>query len=137
MKYVQFRVAESNLLQVDIHAILVQHAFCRKGPDPVFDDVTAFEAGTELTLLGFNPERTWGKFEKLIGDIAVQCWISLPAVQITGGGECAYPGRSYKAAAHGDGSGLREHARPNGVQRGRRHVHRGSSTVLPVPIAQA
>jgi hypothetical protein len=85
VKYVQFRVSENDLPEIDITAILVQNAFCRKGPDPVFDDVTAFEVGTMLKLLGYNPERTWGKFEKMIGEIAVQCWVSLPAVQITGG----------------------------------------------------
>jgi len=85
VKYVQFRVAETDLVAVDIHAVLVQNAFCRVGPDPVFDDVTAFELGTELKLLGFNPERTWGKFEKMVNSIAVQCWVSLSAVDLTGG----------------------------------------------------
>jgi hypothetical protein len=85
VKYVQFRIAPTDLQMVEIHAVLRTNAFCRKGPDPVFGDVTAYEMGTELTLLGYNPEMTWGKFEKKIGDIAVQCWISLSAVDITGG----------------------------------------------------
>ena len=85
VKYVQFRVAPTDLpVRVSI-GVLKQSAFCRVGPDLVFDDVTAFEAGTELTLLGYNPERTWGKFEKMVNEIRVQCWISLPAVQLTGG----------------------------------------------------
>lgn len=84
VKYVQFRVAESELLAVDIHVILVRPSFCRKGPDPVFEDVTAFEEGTELTLMGFNPERTWGKFERMINDISVQCWVSLTSTDLTG-----------------------------------------------------
>ena len=83
VKYVQFRVAESDLMVLNPHGVLAQNAFCRKGPDPVFDDVTAYEAGTELDLLGVNPERTWGKFEKTINEIVIQCWISLSAVELT------------------------------------------------------
>lgn len=85
VKYVQFRLAESDLLIVDPHAVLIQNAFCRKGPDPRFADLTAYEAGTELELLGYNPERTWGMFEKEINQITLQCWIALTAVELTGG----------------------------------------------------
>ncbi|MEE9514140.1 MAG: hypothetical protein V3V46_08680 [Anaerolineales bacterium] len=84
VKYVQFRVAESDLMVLNPQGVLIQNAFCRKGPDPVFDDVTAFAAGTELDLVGVNSERTWGKFEALINEITFQCWISLPAVEVTG-----------------------------------------------------
>jgi hypothetical protein len=85
VKYVQFRVAESDLMVLNPQGVLIQNAFCRKGPDPVFDDVTAFAAGTELDLVGVNSERTWGKFEALINEITFQCWISLTAVEVTGG----------------------------------------------------
>ncbi len=85
VKYVQFRVAESDLLPIDPHIFLVKNAFCRKGPDPVFDDVTAFEAGTELKVLGVNPEQTWGMFERMIGQIAVRCWIALSSTDLVGG----------------------------------------------------
>ncbi len=64
--------------------LLVQNAFCRKGPDPIFDDVTAFVAGTELDLVGLNPGRTWGKFEATVNEITFQCWISLKAIEVTG-----------------------------------------------------
>ncbi len=84
VKYVQFRVAESDLMVLNPQGVLIQNAFCRKGPDPVFDDVTAFAAGTELDLVGVNSERTWGKFEALINEITFQCWISLTAVEVTG-----------------------------------------------------
>ncbi|MEJ2013647.1 MAG: hypothetical protein P8X64_15670 [Anaerolineales bacterium] len=85
VKYVQFRVAPTDLQVIIPEGVLKQNAFCRLGPDPVFDDVTAFELGTKLTLLGVNPERTWGKFEKMVNEIRVQCWIALSAVDLTGG----------------------------------------------------
>lgn len=85
VKYVQFRVAETDLIDLNPYGVLTQNAFCRKGPDPVFDDVTAFEAGTELTLLGVNPEKTWGMFETTVNEIPVQCWIALSAVELFGG----------------------------------------------------
>jgi hypothetical protein len=85
VKYVQFRVAETDLIDLNPYGVLTQNAFCRKGPDPVFDDVTAFEAGTELTLLGVNPERTWGKFETTMHEITVQCWIALSVMELYGG----------------------------------------------------
>ncbi|MDF1501078.1 MAG: C39 family peptidase [Anaerolineales bacterium] len=87
VKYVQFRVAQTELLFIVPEAVLIKNAFCRKGPDPVFDDLTAFEAGTELTLLGYNPDRTWGYFEREINDIALKCWIALGSVEIKGGGD--------------------------------------------------
>jgi hypothetical protein len=85
VKYVQFRLAESELPVIDPHAVLIHNAFCRKGPDSRFADLTAYEAGTELKLLGYNPERTWGMFEKKINQITLQCWIALTAVELTGG----------------------------------------------------
>jgi hypothetical protein len=85
VKYVQFRVAETDLQPIVPQVILIKNAFCRLGPDPVFDDLTAFEAGTELTLLGYNPDRTWGKFERVVNDIPVRCWIGLGSVEIQGG----------------------------------------------------
>lgn len=84
MKYVQFRVAESDLIFIQPSGVLVKNAFCRKGPDPKFDDVTAFVAGTELDLVGLNSERTWGKFEAKVNEMTFQCWISLTAVEVTG-----------------------------------------------------
>ncbi len=89
VKYVQFRVAKSDIMYIDPHVLLTQNAFCRKGPDPVFADVTAYEAGTELSLLGVNPERTWAKVEKTINDIVVRCWISLSTVELIGGDNAA------------------------------------------------
>ncbi len=85
VKYVQFRVAESDLMVLNPQGVLIQNAFCRKGPDPRFVDVTAFEVGTELELLGVNPEHTWGMFEKEVNQITVQCWIALTSVELTGG----------------------------------------------------
>ena len=85
VKYVQFRVAETDLIDLNPYGVLTQNAFCRVGPDPVFDDVTAFEAGTELTLLGVNPEKTWGKFEITMNEIDVQCWIALNVIELFGG----------------------------------------------------
>jgi hypothetical protein len=85
VKYVQFRVAETDLIDLNPYGELTQNAFCRKGPDPVFDDVTAFEAGTQLDLLGVNEEGTWGMFETTIHEIKVQCWIALNVVELFGG----------------------------------------------------
>ncbi len=85
VKYVQFRVAETDLIDLNPYGVLTQNAFCRKGPDPLFDDVTAFVIGTELDLLGVNQEGTWGFFETTVHEIPVQCWIALNVVELFGG----------------------------------------------------
>lgn len=87
VKYVQFRVAETDLSDIILfpHGVLIQDAFCREGPDGAFDYVTAFEAGTQLDLLGVNEESTWGMFETTMNEIKVQCWIALNAVELFGG----------------------------------------------------
>jgi hypothetical protein len=84
VKYVQFRVAETDLIYIPPQGRLVKNAFCREGPDIRFDDVTAFEVGNELKLIGYNPERTWGLFEHDVNQITFQCWIELTSVEITG-----------------------------------------------------
>jgi hypothetical protein len=84
VKYVQFRVAETDLVTIAPQGRVVKNAFCREGPDLRFDDVTAFEVGTELKLIGYNPERTWGLFEHEVNQITFQCWISLTTVELTG-----------------------------------------------------
>jgi hypothetical protein len=84
VKYVQFRVAETDLVYIEPQGLVVRNAFCREGPDLRFDDITAFKAGTELKLIGFNPERTWGLFEREVNQITFQCWIALTNVDLTG-----------------------------------------------------
>ena len=84
VKYVQFRVAETDLVTIAPQGRVVKNAFCREGPDPRFDDVTAFEVGTELELIGYNPERTWGLCEDEVDQITFQCWIALTSVERTG-----------------------------------------------------
>jgi hypothetical protein len=84
VKYVQFRLAETDLLVIIPHVFLTQNAFCRKGPDRAFDDVTAFVAGTELELVGVNAERTWGLVQKTINEITFQCWVALGTAEVEG-----------------------------------------------------
>ena len=84
VKYVQFRVAESDLLIIDPHLVLTKNAFCRKGPSTDFEDVTGFLAGTELNLVGVNAERTWGKVEATVNAMTFQCWVALSTAEITG-----------------------------------------------------
>jgi len=84
VKYVQFRVAESDLVIIDPQAVLIQNAFCRRGPSTLFDDVTAFVAGTKLGLVGVNAEHTWGKVEATVNDITFQCWIALSTAEVSG-----------------------------------------------------
>lgn len=84
VKYVQFRVAEPGyLVQIPL-GVLVQNAFCRKGPDPVFGEMTAFETGTELDWVGVNADRTWGLFEETLNEITFSCWIHLGSMEVTG-----------------------------------------------------
>ena len=84
VKYVQFRVAPSDLLLIRPHVVLVQNAFCRRGPDPLFEDMTAFVTGTELDLIGVNSEKSWGKVEATVNQITFQCWIALGSAEVTG-----------------------------------------------------
>ncbi len=84
VKYVQFRVAESDLIVIKPQILLTKNAFCRKGPDPVFDDVTAFVAGVGLDLIGVNPERTWGKVETTVNQITFACWLALGSGEVEG-----------------------------------------------------
>jgi hypothetical protein len=80
VKYVQFRVAPI----IEPQAVLTQNAFCRKGPATVFDDVTAFLAGTKLGLVGINAERTWGKVEATVNEMTFQCWVALSTADVSG-----------------------------------------------------
>ncbi|MBG7610122.1 MAG: hypothetical protein IZT55_04565 [Anaerolineae bacterium] len=84
VKYVQFRVAESDLVIIDPQIVLMQNAFCRKGPSTVFDDVTAFVAGTKLGLVGINAEHTWGKVEATVNDSTFRCWVALSTAEVSG-----------------------------------------------------
>ena len=84
VKYVQFRLAGSDLAVIDPHILLTKNAFCRIGPDPFFDDMTAFVAGTSLDLVGVNSERTWGKVEATVNEIKFQCWIALTSGEAEG-----------------------------------------------------
>jgi len=87
VKYIQFRVHESDNLFVAPHGFVELNAFCRLGPDPVFDAVKIFEKGTEVKLLGVNPERTWGNFEKEIDGELIRCWMAFSVVELTNEGD--------------------------------------------------
>jgi hypothetical protein len=84
VKYVQFRLAETDLLVIFPHVFLTQNAFCRKGPDTRFVDVTAFVAGTDLELVGVNAERTWGLVQNTMNEITFQCWVALGTNEVEG-----------------------------------------------------
>jgi hypothetical protein len=84
VKYVQFRVEESDLVFIIPHIVLEKNAFCRMGPATAFEDVTAFEVGKELELIGVNAEGTWGKIQDTLNDITFQCWVALNVGEVTG-----------------------------------------------------
>ncbi|NOQ40750.1 MAG: hypothetical protein GQ562_10580 [Anaerolineales bacterium] len=87
VKYVQFRLEETDLLTIDPHGILVKRAYCRIGPSTEYPGEMIYNEGTAVRLLGVNPERTWGKFEKEVDEILFQCWISFAVVDVTKGEE--------------------------------------------------
>ena len=62
--------------------VLNTPAYCRVGPSTDFEVVTTFMEGEQLDLLGVNPEKTWGKVEKMVKNTLVQCWISLKFLDV-------------------------------------------------------
>jgi len=83
IKYVKFRLKEQDKLLIDPHGFVKMRAFCRFGPDLVFEPLLVLEEGTELKLLGVNPERTWGKFEVEFEGELVLCWMGYGVVELT------------------------------------------------------
>ncbi len=57
------------------------NGFCRRGPDKRYEDVTAFTAGTVLSVAGRNEDNTWW----WIGEF--NCWISGTVGQFHGDAE--------------------------------------------------
>jgi hypothetical protein len=57
VKYVQFRLEETDLLTIDPHGILVKRAYCRIGPSTEYPGEIIYDEGTAVRLLGVNPER--------------------------------------------------------------------------------
>jgi len=84
VKYVFFQIAPHGVLPMP-HFEAITPAFCREGPGSVYKVVTGFYAGQELGLVGFNPERTWGKVEATMNAITFQCWVSLDNLEIPEG----------------------------------------------------
>jgi hypothetical protein len=84
VKYVFFTMEPHGILPNPSLKVIAP-AFCRKGPGSLYEVVTGFEVGQELSLVGFNPERTWGKFEASSGAFTFQCWVSLNMVEIREG----------------------------------------------------
>lgn len=82
-KWVQFRLHEQDVLFIHPHGFLIKNAFCRKGPDTRFEGVKIYEEGTEVKLMGVNPERTWGQFEREIDGELIRCWIAFSVVDLT------------------------------------------------------
>ena len=83
IKYVNFRLKEQDKMFIDPHGFVTMQAFCRKGPDPVFEGLMIYEEGTELKLVGVNPDRTWGLFEKEIDGEFIRCWMAYSVVDLT------------------------------------------------------
>jgi len=81
VKYVYFNLWPNSLFKLP-SAVVSSEAFCRQGPGSIYPVVTGFEPGQELSLVGLNPERTWGKFEATSGVYEFQCWVSLSLVDI-------------------------------------------------------
>ncbi len=82
VKYVMFRLNEQDKMIIDPHGFVKMLAFCRKGPDPAFEPMAILEEGTEVKLLGVNPERTWGKFEVMVDQELVPCWMGYGVVDL-------------------------------------------------------
>jgi hypothetical protein len=83
IKYVMFRLNEQDKIIIDPHGYVNKLAFCRFGPDPVFEPLAIVEEGTEVKLLGVNPERNWGLFE-VEGELQpVRCWMGFGVVDLT------------------------------------------------------
>ncbi len=80
-KWVKFRIHKSDKLFIEPHGFIYMDAFCRKGPDIRFDGVKIYKTGTEVKLVGVNPERTWGLFEREIDSVFIRCWIALSVVE--------------------------------------------------------
>ncbi len=83
IKYVKFRLKEQDKIFIAPHGFVKLQAFCRKGPSPLFEGVMIYEEGTELKLVGVNPERTWGLFEKEIEGKFIRCWMAYDVVDLT------------------------------------------------------
>jgi len=83
IKYVNFRLNEHEKMIIDPHGFVKMQAFCRKGPDPAFEPLAILEEGMEVKLLGVNPERTWGKFEVMVDQELVPCWMAYGVVDLT------------------------------------------------------
>lgn len=84
VKHVFFRLAERGYTPQLPHGTLKQNALCRRGPATSYGVVTGFEAGRLLSLVGVNPERTWGLFEAEVSGNKFQCWISLNLLELEG-----------------------------------------------------
>lgn len=82
VKHVMFRLAPPEYVLQQPSVVLIKNAFCRIGPDPVFDAMTALEVGAEVDILGFNAERTWAKIQ--LPDSPAACWISLSTAELKG-----------------------------------------------------
>ncbi len=79
-KWVYFRLNSPDHLIIDPRGFVLQQAFCRVGPDPVFDAVIVYDRDTEVKLVGTNPERTWGLFEKEVDSEIIRCWMAFSVV---------------------------------------------------------
>lgn len=63
---------------------ITTNAFCRSGPGTVYQDVTAFQAGTALELLAQNPDSANKWWRVAIPNSNASCWVSGSLVQVDG-----------------------------------------------------
>ncbi len=83
------------VISCDLTLTLTKNAFCRKGPGTVYDELTAFEKGTVLTVLGRSAGEldlnTWFYVREPLSGGA--CWVSSSVGTLSGDGSCllVYP----------------------------------------------
>jgi WD40 repeat protein len=61
---------------------LEKNAFCRAGPSTDYRDITAYEAGKTLAVIGRNAAATWWYIP--VPDTIAKCWVAASAGTITG-----------------------------------------------------
>jgi hypothetical protein len=64
------------------YALVLQNAFCRRGPGTVYEAVTAYTPGTQLEIDGRNADSTWWRV--MIEGSSSSCYISATLLELQG-----------------------------------------------------
>ena len=83
-KYVHFRLKDTDLETILPHGVLTLPTFCRLGPSMDYPVELVMDANVAVHLVGTNPERTWGLFEKEINNELFRCWMAYAIVDLSG-----------------------------------------------------